>query len=53
MYYEALGMCGRGEGAAMIERSDCGRGGRRPVNPSGGLVCRLDHGACSVHVLTS
>jgi acetyl-CoA acetyltransferase len=98
MYYEALGLCGKGEGAAMIERGDSGPGGRRPVNPSGGLACRghpvgatgvaqivetvwqlrgqagprqvpgarvalthctgggisgLDHGACSVHVLTS
>ena len=98
MYYEALGLCGRGEGAAMIERGDSGPGGCRPVNPSGGLACRghpvgatgvaqiveavwqlrgeagerqvpgarvalthctgggisgLDHGACSVHVLTS
>ena len=98
MYYEALGLCGKGEGAAMIERGDCGPGGRQPVNPSGGLACRghpvgatgvaqiveavwqlrgeagerqvpgakvalthctgggisgLDHGACSVHVLTS
>jgi acetyl-CoA acetyltransferase len=98
MYYEALGLCGRGEGAAMIERGDSGPGGRQPVNPSGGLACRghpvgatgvaqiveavwqlrgqagprqvpgarvalthctgggisgLDHGACSVHVLTS
>src|SRR5262249_58096754 len=40
MYYEALGLCGKGEGAAMIERGDSGRGGRQPVNPSGGLACR-------------
>ena len=98
MYYEALGLCGKGEGAAMIERGDSGPGGRQPVNPSGGLACRghpvgatgvaqiveavwqlrgqagerqvpgakvalthctgggisgLDHGACSVHVLTT
>jgi acetyl-CoA acetyltransferase len=98
MYYEALGLCGKGEGAAMIERGDSGPGGRQPVNPSGGLACRghpvgatgiaqiveavsqlrgeagerqvpgakvalthctgggisgLDHGACTVHVLTS
>jgi acetyl-CoA acetyltransferase len=40
MYYEALGLCGNGEGAAMIERGDSGPGGRQPVNPSGGLACR-------------
>jgi acetyl-CoA acetyltransferase len=40
MYYEALGLCGKGEGAAMIERGDSGPGGRQPVNPSGGLACR-------------
>src|ERR1700719_2184945 len=40
MYYEALGLCGKGEGAAMIERGDSGPGGRPPVNPSGGLGCR-------------
>jgi benzoylsuccinyl-CoA thiolase BbsB subunit len=42
MYYEALGLCGRGEGAAMIERGEAGPGGRQPVNPSGGLACRSD-----------
>jgi benzoylsuccinyl-CoA thiolase BbsB subunit len=40
MYYEALGLCGKGEGAAMIERGDTGPGGLVPVNPSGGLACR-------------
>jgi len=40
MYYEALGLCAKGEGAAMIERGDSGPGGRQPVNPSGGLACR-------------
>ncbi len=40
MYYEALGLCGKGEGAAFIERGDSGPGGRQPVNPSGGLACR-------------
>src|SRR5260370_31919684 len=40
MYYEALGLCGKGEGAAMIERGDSGPGGRQPVNPSGGLASR-------------
>ncbi|HMA73415.1 MAG TPA: thiolase family protein [Xanthobacteraceae bacterium] len=40
MYYETLGLCAKGEGAAMIERGDSGPGGRQPVNPSGGLACR-------------
>jgi acetyl-CoA acetyltransferase len=40
MYYEALGLCPKGEGAAMIEHGDTGPGGRLPVNPSGGLACR-------------
>jgi benzoylsuccinyl-CoA thiolase BbsB subunit len=40
MYYEALGLCAKGEGAAMIERGESGPGGRQPVNPSGGLACR-------------
>src|SRR5262249_60029754 len=40
MYYEALGLCGKGEGAAMIESGGSGPGGRQPVNPSGGLACR-------------
>ncbi len=40
MYYEALGLVAKGEGAAMIERGDSGPGGRQPVNPSGGLACR-------------
>ena len=43
MYYEALGLCGKGEGAAMIERGDCGPGGRQPVNPSGGLASPSGH----------
>jgi benzoylsuccinyl-CoA thiolase BbsB subunit len=98
MYYEALGLCGKGQGIEMVERGDTGPGGAKPVNPSGGLSCRghpvgatgvaqiveavwqlrgqadqrqvpgakvalthctgggisgLDHGACSIHVLTS
>jgi benzoylsuccinyl-CoA thiolase BbsB subunit len=40
MYYEALGLCGKGEGLAMVERGDTGPGGAKPVNPSGGLSCR-------------
>lgn len=40
MYYEALGLCGKGEGLEMVERGDTGPGGKKPVNPSGGLSCR-------------
>ncbi len=40
MYYEALGLCGRGEGKELIDRGDTEITGRIPVNPSGGLLCR-------------
>jgi benzoylsuccinyl-CoA thiolase BbsB subunit len=40
MYYEALGFCGRGEGANLLERGETRIGGRIPVNPSGGLLGR-------------
>ncbi len=40
MYYEALGFCEKGGGAGMIERGDTALGGSKPVNPSGGLLCR-------------
>ena len=97
MYYEALGLCARGEAKDLLERGETEITGRIPVNPSGGLLCRghpvgatglaqvceavwqlrgqagsrqvsnprvalthctgggisgLDHGACSVHILT-
>lgn len=97
MYYEALGLCARGEAKDLIERGETEITGRIPVNPSGGLLCRghpvgatglaqvceavwqlrgqagtrqvrspqvalthctgggisgLDHGACSIHILT-
>jgi acetyl-CoA C-acetyltransferase len=37
MAYEALGLCGRGEGAAMALSGELDRAGKLPVNPSGGL----------------
>ena len=40
MYYEALGFCERGEGKDFLERGDSKIGGRKPVNPSGGLLCK-------------
>lgn len=40
MYYEALGFCGRGEAAALLENEETSIGGRIPVNPSGGLLSR-------------
>jgi benzoylsuccinyl-CoA thiolase BbsB subunit len=40
MYYEALGFCGRGEGKDLIDGGETEIAGRRPVNPSGGLLCR-------------
>ncbi len=39
-YYELLGLCGRGEAEACIERGDFERGGRVPVSTDGGLVAR-------------
>lgn len=40
MYYEALGFCEKGGGIGMIERGDTRIEGKKPVNPSGGLLCR-------------
>ena len=40
MYYEALGFCEKGGALGMVERSDTSLGGAKPVNPSGGLLCR-------------
>lgn len=38
IYYEHLGLCGEGEGGALIESGDTRLGGRIPVNTSGGLL---------------
>lgn len=40
MYYEALGFCGFGEAKALITSGETALGGRRPVNPSGGLLSK-------------
>jgi acetyl-CoA acetyltransferase len=38
--YEALGLCGEGEGGTLIDRGDTTYGGRWVVNPSGGLISK-------------
>jgi acetyl-CoA acyltransferase len=37
---EMLGLCGRNEGVELFRRGDTSLGGRVPVNPSGGMLCR-------------
>ena len=38
--YEALGLCGEGEGGKLIDAGDTTYGGRWVVNPSGGLISK-------------
>jgi acetyl-CoA acetyltransferase len=38
--YEALGLCGPGEGHLLVERDETTYGGRWVVNPSGGLISK-------------
>jgi acetyl-CoA acetyltransferase len=40
IYYEALGFCKEGEGLSLLEQGETAIGGKIPVNPSGGLLCR-------------
>lgn len=40
LYYEALGLCERGEAAALLASGATTLGGRVPVNPSGGLIAK-------------
>jgi len=40
MYYEALGFCEEGAASSLVESGQTTIGGRIPVNPSGGLLCR-------------
>jgi acetyl-CoA acetyltransferase len=39
-YYEALQLCGRGEGDKLVMEGATGLGGRIPVNTDGGLTSR-------------
>src|SRR5437763_9152030 len=38
--YEELGLCPRGDAAKLLDEGATGRGGRLPVNPSGGLLSK-------------
>lgn len=38
IYYEALGLCPRGEGGRLLDSGETEIGGRIPVNTSGGLI---------------
>jgi acetyl-CoA acetyltransferase len=40
MLYEALGLCGEGEGGRLIDEGETEIGGRIPVNTSGGLLSK-------------
>lgn len=40
LLYEALGLCGEGEAAKLIDDDDTTYGGRWVVNPSGGLISK-------------
>jgi acetyl-CoA acetyltransferase len=40
LYYEALGLCGRGEAQHLLTSGATTLGGRIPVNPSGGLLAK-------------
>ncbi|MHA1607654.1 MAG: thiolase family protein [Candidatus Freyarchaeota archaeon] len=39
MEYEALGFCGKGEGARLVKEGVTAMSGELPVNPSGGALC--------------
>jgi len=38
MIYEALGLCREGEGRKLLEKGTTAKGGKLPVNPSGGAL---------------
>ncbi|HSV84735.1 MAG TPA: thiolase family protein [Ramlibacter sp.] len=40
LYYEALGLCDRGDAERLLESGATALGGRVPVNPSGGLIAK-------------
>ncbi|MBX3581257.1 MAG: acetyl-CoA acetyltransferase [Rhizobiaceae bacterium] len=54
--YEAMGLAGRGEGGRIALDGQTERGGRLPVNPSGGLKSKghpIGATGVSMHVLTA
>ena len=54
--YEAMGLTAAGEGARAIDEGWTDKGGRLPVNPSGGLKAKghpIGATGVSMHVLTS
>jgi acetyl-CoA C-acetyltransferase len=54
--YEAMGMAPRGEGARAIDEGWTAKGGRLPVNPSGGLKAKghpVGATGVSMHVMAS
>ncbi len=40
LYYEAFGFCAPGDAIDLLEAGETSLGGRIPVNPGGGLLCR-------------
>lgn len=40
LYYEALGLCARGDAASLLASGATALGGKVPVNPSGGLLAK-------------
>lgn len=40
--YEALGLCGLGEGGKLVDRGDNTYGGKYVINPSGGLISKVN-----------
>jgi acetyl-CoA acetyltransferase len=40
LYYEALGLCARGEAPQLLASGATTLGGKIPVNPSGGLIAK-------------
>lgn len=56
MIYEAMGLAPKGRGVEVIEAGDSGRGGRLPVNLSGGLKAKghpVGATGVSLHVLAA
>ncbi|WP_442578580.1 acetyl-CoA acetyltransferase [Mesorhizobium sp. ASY16-5R] len=54
--YEAMGLAPRGQGAAIVAEGQTEKGGRLPVNPSGGLKAKghpIGATGVSMHVLTA